>query len=221
MKQVGILKKRGAGSALHRDGTGRLITGWVGEHAVHGKADQMQKMIDDAKDGLAGHPNKPAYPAGDWPNLKTDPVGYEHHRDQSQFCRLWDQWQSRAGCQVVPSNTIFEDILVYTGYSKGQSSFTLDFVASDGSIVKFGPKSTGLFVGSLIEGTHIKVVEAVCVRGPDEHRPDPLKPGDFVRDEEGRWLKFPTLFTGRAVELKFYFVKQGSNIYAQVYTGVE
>lgn len=220
MKRVGILKKKASGYALHTQ-NGELKTGYVGSHMLQGKPEVMQKKVDEAKAALISHPVKPTPPTGDWPNYKTDPVGYEHHRDQVNFCHLWDQWNQRAQCEVICARTIFEDTLVFIGYSKGQSSFVLKFVASDGSMIEFGPSATGSLVENLITGTHVKIVDVVDHKSEKQWKSDPAKPGDWVRDTEGRAMQFDTFFTGKAISLKFYLVKQGQNIYANVYTGVE
>lgn len=220
MKQVGILKKKASGYALHTQG-GELKTGYVGYHVLQGKPDAMQKKVDEAKAALIAHPVKPAPPTGDWPNNLTDPVGYSHYRDQVNFCRTWDHWQKCADCEVISASTVFEDTLVFIGYSKGQSSFVLKFVASDGSVIEFGPSATGSLVQNLITGTHVKIVDVVDHKSEKQFKPDPADSNKWIRDSEGRCLEFDTFFTGKAIQLKFYLVKQGQNIYANVYTGVE
>lgn len=220
MKRVGILKKKVSGYALHTQG-GELKTGYVGSHTLQGKPDVMQKKVDEAKAALISHPVKPTPPVRDWPSYKTDPVGYDHYRDQMNFCHLWDQWQKRVECEVICARTIFEDTLVFIGYRKGQSSFVLKFVASDGSMIEFGPSATGSLVENLITGTHVKIVDVVDHKSEKQFKPDPAKPNNWIRDSEGRCLEFETFFTGKAIHLQFYLTKQGQNIYANVYTGVE
>lgn len=134
---------------------------------------------------------------------------------------MWETWQTRSKCEVICARTVFEDTLVFIGYRKGQSSFVLKFIASDGSQIEFGPSATGALVENLITGTHVKIVDVVDHIGEKEHRPDPANPNSYIRDAEGRYMQFDTLFTGKAIQLQFYLVKQGQNIYANVYTGVE
>lgn len=222
MKQVNYLSQRVGSWVLAKDAKGRVLTGYDGYNCISGSKKEMQAQIDQAKDFIFRNPKCPARPVGECPDWKIDKVGYNDWTKANNDARSWERFNQRAGCELYAAHPVFEDILVFDGYSKGQSSFTLDFIASNGQKISFGPKSTGELVAGIIAGVHVTIVNVVEHPAAGESRKNPDSPtNDWFRDPDGNATSFPTFFSGKAIELQFYFHKQGQNIYAQLYTGKE
>lgn len=222
MKIVNYLPTKANKWAVVLDENGSPLTGWVMDHMLKGSLEYCKQAVSDAKEFIRLNPVCPPDP-GIAPSYTHDRAAYEDWSAKAGKFREWhlnDRRKNYTACEKMP---IFEDTLVFDGYSKGQSSFTLDFIDSNGRTIKFGPKSTGALVKGIIEGNWATIVDVVDHAGKPEARRN-ADNSDWIRDERSRSneaKQFPTFFTGKALNIQFFMVKQGENIYAHLYEGHE
>jgi hypothetical protein len=218
MKQVGVLKKSPKTWALAIGPTGKLNTGWNGNGSeLTGTVEEIKADILEANTYIFSNPTRPVEMAA--------PKIFSHHdKSISQFDRdyeaawrvryadiqTWDRADRKYGWKVFEEMPVFEDDLIFSGYSKGQSSFTLNFVTTEGETISFGPKNTGELVEGIIQGKIATLVDMTGRPGPVVHDYNaPRGPNNEIPSSR-------PAHEGNGVRMKFTFVKQGSNIYAQL-----
>lgn len=184
MKHVAIMKKPKKGWALLKDNaTGHFLVGYTGDHPINGTYDTLRQKIAEAQDYIDVTPAEDS----------------RHYKWMKQLSQL----------EAFAFTPIFEEDLIFTGHSKGQSSFTLDFVTACGQKVQFGPQASEALFYSLLE----KVSPIIDMTG----KLGPSVIDDFnERDSEGKCIQRRHPYVGNGVRVRFFFQKQGQNIYAQV-----
>lgn len=220
MKVVGEVKKQPRTWCLALSKVGGLLNvGYTGLYPslLDRSAAEAKENLIAAKSYLAGHPNKPGqvkapkfYSVHDKSVSDQDRADTEAWNENNTQRARWDQANRLNEWVVYDKLPIFEADLIFAGYSKGQSSFTLDFVLPDtGQIISFGPKNTGELIDALIQERGIKRIDMTGKPG---------KPyNDFdIRNAAGACIPQRGPYTGMGLRMKFTFTKQGKNIYAQL-----
>lgn len=218
MKIVGHLKKASKGWALTQNSlTGHYYVGYTG-YAIEGSAEYIQSRVEEAKKGLAElkakhGPTIPAeipYPHGinfrsyhDKTISAEDKKRYDDYLQNNATRNVWERYEREAATIVHEKHPIFEDILVFKGYTRGRSSVTLEFYASNGQTIAFGPAGIDALVSSIINGT-CTLVDATGRQIDPKHQPNGA----------GGWDKIDQFHTGNGIKARFVFEKKGQNIYA-------
>lgn len=209
MKQIGSLKKASSSWALTRSKTtGHFRLNYNGTgYYLRGKLAEVKADIDEAAAYIAANPTPPAEVEGSghiysWhdssvPKEWKDADDAKRIRDHE--IRTWEHRRDVADLETFDHLPVFEDVLVFGGYSKGQSSFTLYFYTSTGDCIHFGPKFVGQLIDLIIQQKDVGFVDVA---------------GRYFGTKYDGNEHVPQEFTGKAVRLRFTFQKQGENIYA-------
>lgn len=219
MKQVGVLKKQPRTWCLALSKAGMLNVGYSGEypHPLNRAAAEAIKNVEEAKAYLIAN-SKPPEPTQKpkFYSLHDKTISDEDraiteawNKYQNDYAK-WHQSERLKEWIVYDKLPIFEADLIFAGYSKGQSSFTLDFVLPEtGQKISFGPKNTGELIDALIQERGIKRIDMTGQLGVPTY-------DNAIRDAEGRCIPQRAPYTGLGLRMKFTFTKQGKNIYAQL-----
>lgn len=192
MKQVSVLKKPSKSWALIKNiATGHFLTGYIGDHAVHGTYAKVRHDLNEVDAYLLKTPKPPVLREA--PSWHFERAAYQVWEVEKLAYNEYQRAIRKQGHEVYSYMPIFEEDLIFTGYSKGQSSFTLDFIAQNGQKLSFGPSCTGQLIDSIVQ-QRSPIVDMTGKQGVSTGHP----------------------YLGNGVRVRFTFVKQGQNIYAQV-----
>jgi hypothetical protein len=218
MKQVGFLKKQPRTWCLALHTNGNLNVGYTGYFSslLDRAPAEAAKNVEEARAYLAANSKPGSIKPPKFYSLHDKSISDEDRADTEAWNAnqvahsKWRQAEQTAGWTVYEKLPIFEADLIFIGYSKGQSSFTLDFVLPDsGQKISFGPKNTGELIDALIQERGIKRIDMTGKLG--EQYNDPA-----IRNAEGACIPQRAPYTGMGLRMKFTFTKQGKNIYAQL-----
>lgn len=220
MKIVGKAKGKApkAWCLIHNTKTGEYYVGYEGYWPVHGNVAQVQAKVDEAKAWIAANPTCPVVlDKVDFPGhfshkerLEDQPTEYQEKRKAYDLYRkstyAADQWNKTAGiasCVPLDYTPVFTDGLRFTGYTRGRSSVTMTFEASNGQTVEFGPSG----IDGLIQG----IIDGVCT---------PVELEGTYEDQQWDSDKQEYIYTtkprGKGIMATFKFVKKGQNTYAEL-----
>lgn len=217
MKPVGFLKNGGKSWALTQSlSTGVVYTEYQGDnHAVDGKFDVIVKKVQAAKDFLAANakPVPVKYPENiisyhDKSASQADRDAWNAYWESSREVQAYAQNVRMADLHVFEEHPIFQEDLRFVGYSKGRSSFTLDFVTKCNQSVSFASKGTSELIEAVIQ-QQCKNVELIG-----------WEVSEHTGWEEVDGIRTPTYektpYVGRGINVRFAFFKQGANIAAKM-----
>ncbi|UKL15009.1 hypothetical protein hairong_104 [Pseudomonas phage hairong] len=219
MKVVGEVKKQPRTWCLAITAAGNLNIGYTGY--CPSKLDRAPveaiKATEDAREFMKLNPKAPEqrkppkfYSAHDKSISDEDRADTEAWNVNQRAISVWNEAKQLAEWTVYPKLPIFEADLIFSGYSKGQSSFTLDFVLPEsGQLISFGPKNIGELIEALIQERSVKRIDMTGKLGAPYNNFD-------KRDKDGRCIPQRDPYTGMGLRMKFTFTKQGKNIYAQL-----
>lgn len=198
--------------------TGHYYVGYDGHWPLHGSFDEVTQKVAEAKADLAKKGSRPTVlPEVANPgylshkvDIKSLPQEEQDHRAAYTAWRnsvyAADQWDRlEAETMIVPLDyvPVFEDELRFIGYTRGRSSVTMKFEASNGQEIEFGPSG----IDGLLQG----IIEQVCVpctlTGTYE---------DQKWDAEKREHYYVTTPRGKGIRARFKFAKKGANTYAEL-----
>ncbi|UIS24669.1 hypothetical protein S21ZY_107 [Pseudomonas phage ZY21] len=222
MKIVGKAKGKApkAWCLIHNTKTGVYYVGYDGDWPVHGNVAQVQAKVDEAKAFIAANPTRPVVlDKVDFPGhfshkerLEDQPAEYQEKRKaydlyqkSTYLASQWDKQEEVANCVPLDHLPVFTDGLRFTGYTRGRSSVTMTFEASNGQTIEFGPSG----IDGLLQG----IIEGVCT--PVELEGTYEDGGEWDRDKQ-EYVNRKTLPRGKGIMATFQFVKKGQNTYAEL-----
>lgn len=169
MKIIGKAKGKApkAWCLMQNTKTGHYYVDYDGNWPLHGSYDQILVKVQAAKDELAKQPVRPVilpeqpFPGHmDWrKKLEDMPQEYQDARKAydeyhaSQYAaRMWDELETKTHIVPLDHVPVFEDELRFIGYTRGRSSVTMQFEASNGQTVEFGPSGINGLIQGIIDG---------------------------------------------------------------------
>lgn len=219
MKIIGKGKAPKAWCLIQNVKTGHYYVGYDGEWPVHGNVAQVQAKVDEAKAYITANPRPVALPDVPFPGhfshkqrLEDQPQTYQDaHKAYTEAqasryaLRQWEAMEEISNCAPLDDMPIFEDELAFVGYTRGRSSVTMQFEASNGQIIEFGPSGINGLIQGIIDGTCSTQVLAGTHEVQGEWNPakQAYEPGVI----EPR---------GKGIKATFKFTKKGQNVYAEL-----
>lgn len=219
MKPIGFLKKKSKAWCLQAlESSGEIMTGYTGyNNSLGGGYEEVKAKIEEAKAKLAAKLATGAVKPAEMDQPTT--ICSQHSKNSTpEDIKAWDDWrqnrtdlyewtriENAANLIAFEHTPVFQEDLRFVGYSKGRSSFTLDFVTKSGEYISFGPKTTGELVEAIINDS------SACV--------DLIGWSVEINKFNIALDKFDKTvipYVGKGINVRFCFIKQGENIYAQV-----
>lgn len=222
MKIVGKAKGKApkAWCLMQNTKTGHYEVGYDGNWSLHGSYDAVLVKVQEAKDELAKQPVRPTvlpevkHPGyRDW-RIKIEDMpqefqdattAYEAYRATVYQADQWDKLEAKAHIVPLDYVPVFEDELRFIGYTRGRSSVTMQFEASNGQTIEFGPSG--------IDGLITGIIEQTCVPTVLTGTYEVQGPWDSVKREYGESTLQPR---GKGIKARFKFAKKGQNTYAEL-----
>lgn len=221
MKIIGKAKGKApkAWCLMQNTVTGHYYVGWDGEWPTNGGHEAVNQRAKDARDTLGDEPDLgkdvpwPGYHATHRPSnaapLTQEQLDlYEEYQECVKRKHAHHQWSKKqilskvVGLDYTP---VFEDDLRFIGYTRGRSSVTMKFEASNGQTIEFGPSG--------IDGLLTGMIEGRC----------PSIELEGTYKSEGDWNSKLQVYEnqvdlprGKGIQARFKFVKKGANTYAEL-----
>lgn len=168
MKIVGKAKGKApkAWCLMKDTATGHYYVGYDGEWPLHGSYTEVLNAVQKAKDEaqpepvIGDHAEWPGFhphcrPAHATP-LTQEQVDayadYERYNRELYAHRVWAENQTKQLIEPLDYVPVFEDELRFIGYTRGRSSVTMQFEASNGQIIEFGPSGINGLIQGIIDG---------------------------------------------------------------------
>lgn len=200
--------------------TGHYYVGYDGYWDLHGNYDAVLVKVQQAKDELAKQPIRPTvlpvqpFPGHfDWRQKLEDQTQeyqdarklYDEYQKSTYAANEWDKLEAKTHIVPLDYVPVFEDELRFIGYTRGRSSVTMQFEASNGQTIEFGPSGIDGLITGIIDGT--------CVTTALTGTYEVQGPWDSVKREYGPSTLEPR---GKGIKARFKFAKKGQNTYAEL-----
>lgn len=183
VKIVGKLKSPNGWAVVRNKKTGHIIAGWDDVVYHTGNIKSLPPVIERAKANMLKTPVKPlplecpsrpetpepdnrmcAVPAskreGVWPKdwLEYDQKLMRFY-DRKREISKWEEDQERADLELMDFYPVFQAELLFTGYSRGRSSVTMNFKTRDGQKFSLGPSCIDSFISHIANRNIVPVDE--------------------------------------------------------------
>jgi hypothetical protein len=146
--------------------TGHYYVGYDDYWPLHGSFDEVTKKVAELKanakpEPVVGpevkwpgfHPHgRPAHAAPLTQQQLDDYAAYEKYNREVYAHQQWEKDEVRQQIVAFDYVPVFEDILKFTGYTRGRSSVTMQFEASNGQTIEFGPSGIDGLIQGIIDG---------------------------------------------------------------------
>jgi hypothetical protein len=168
MKIVGKAKGKGpkAWCLMRNIATGHYYVGWDGDWPLNGPHEKIAAAAQEARDTLGPEPELgvdvpwPGFHATHRPSSlppltqeqKDTYAAYEASQQRKYAHNQWLKKKEIGNIEPLDYVPIFEDTLEFLNYSRGRSSVTLVFKASNGQEIEFGPSGIDGLIRGVIEG---------------------------------------------------------------------
>lgn len=220
MKIIGKEKAPKAWCLMQDSKTGHYYVDYSGDWPLTGNFEAVTAKVAAAKTAAAV-PEPVVEPKVDWPGFHPHArsshlpkltqeqldqyAEYEASRAREYAHRQWEIEQTKANIVPLDYLPIFEDELAFVGYTRGRSSVTMQFEASNGQIIEFGPAGINGLIQGIIDGTCVTQVLSGTHEVQGEWNPakQAYEPGAI----EPR---------GKGIKATFKFTKKGQNVYAEL-----
>ncbi|ATW58043.1 hypothetical protein CNR34_00110 [Pseudomonas phage nickie] len=168
MKIVGKAKGKApkAWSLMKDTVTGHYYVGWDGHWPLNGPADSVNASAAAARAALGPEPDlgvdvawpgfhihgRPAHATPLTQQQLDDWAAYEASNKRKYAHNEWRKQKNISQVEALDYVPIFEDVLEFQNYSRGRSSVTLVFKASNGQFIEFGPSGIDGLIRGIIDG---------------------------------------------------------------------
>lgn len=219
MKIVGKQKASKTWCMMKDALTGHYFVGYADYWPMTGSYEAVVQKIKEANDKATDKPE--VGPEVKWPGfhrtarpshapkLTQEQIelceAYEKYTAQTYALRMWEQNEAKRTLEPLDYTPVFEDELRFVGYTRGRSSVTMQFEASNGQIIEFGPSG----IDGLIQG----IIDGKCPNIDLEGTHLSEGTWDVAKREYINKVDVPR---GRGIKATFKFVKKGANVYAEL-----
>lgn len=199
--------------------TGHYHVGWDGYWPIHGSYTSILDQVAAIKAEAKPEPHVGA--EVQWPGFHVqcrsihqpkltqeqldEYAAYENYRKEVYAHSEWEKDQLKLAVEPLDYVPVFQDGLRFIGYTRGRSSVTMKFEASNGQEIEFGPSGIDGLIKGIIDGTCVPVE----LEGTYEDE------GEWDRDKQ-EYVNRQTLPRGKGILATFKFAKKGANTYAEL-----